>query len=60
MEKSEKSEELINVGVSLSVFKLLITLMGIDKERAKVYDSMKMVDANDLIAADNAKAIKAG
>jgi hypothetical protein len=42
--KSERVE------LYVGIFTSLLALIAIDTERAKVYDNMKMIDANELLS----------
>lgn len=60
MEKHQNTDESAQAWASIALFKRLVALLGVDEKRAKIYDNLKIMDANELIAAENAKIAKAG
>jgi hypothetical protein len=42
-------------GRRISIFKILMDLIGIDEDRAKVYDKIQGMNIDDVIKAEKAK-----
>lgn len=45
-------------GERISILKMLVELLGIDEDRAKVYDNIRGMNIDDVIKAEKAGEVK--